>query len=84
MKKISISLILSVLVSLSAATAQTIADGQRYTRNEEFEKGNFTAAVKCYTKCLGLKVFFLLFYYPFFSFFFLIIYHFFKAYFIFL
>ena len=38
MKKISISLILSVLVSLSAATAQTIADGQRYTRNEEFEK----------------------------------------------
>ena len=38
MKKISISLILSVLVGLSTATAQTIADGQRYTRNEEFEK----------------------------------------------
>ncbi|MCX6177184.1 MAG: hypothetical protein NTZ00_07455, partial [Bacteroidetes bacterium] len=38
MKKISISLILCVLVGLSTATAQTIADGQRYTRNEEFEK----------------------------------------------
>jgi len=38
MKKISISLIFSVLVGLSTATAQTIADGQRYTRNEEFEK----------------------------------------------
>jgi tetratricopeptide (TPR) repeat protein len=38
MKKISISLILSVLVGISSAIAQTIADGQRYTRNEEFEK----------------------------------------------
>ena len=38
MKKISISLIFSVLVGISTATAQTIADGQRYTRNEEFEK----------------------------------------------
>lgn len=29
---------------------------ERERGNEEFVKGNFAAAVKCYTKCLGLKV----------------------------
>lgn len=29
---------------------------ERERGNQEFKAGNFTAAVKCYTKCLGLKV----------------------------
>jgi hypothetical protein len=29
---------------------------ERERGNTEFKAGNFTAAVKCYTKCLGLKV----------------------------
>jgi hypothetical protein len=29
---------------------------EREKGNEEFQAGNFTAAVKSYTKCLGLKV----------------------------
>lgn len=29
---------------------------ERERGNAEFKSGNFTAAVKCYTKCLGLKV----------------------------
>ena len=28
---------------------------ERERGNSEFKAGNFTAAVKCYTKCLGLK-----------------------------
>ena len=35
---------------------QDIEAFERDRGNEEFKKGNFTAAVKCYTKCLGVKV----------------------------
>ena len=38
------------------ASTQDIEVFERERGNEEFKSGNFTAAVKCYTKCLGLKV----------------------------
>jgi hypothetical protein len=38
------------------ASNQDIEVFERERGNEEFKKGNFTEAVKCYTKCLGLKV----------------------------
>lgn len=33
-----------------------LEEAERELGNAEFKAGNFTAAVKCYTKCLGLKV----------------------------
>lgn len=38
MKNISISVIISSVLFISSAAAQTVADGQRFSRNEEYEK----------------------------------------------
>lgn len=38
------------------ASNQDIEVFERERGNDEFKKGNFIEAVKCYTKCLGLKV----------------------------
>jgi len=35
--------------------AKDLEESERERGNAEFKGGNFTAAVKCYTKCLGLK-----------------------------
>ena len=36
-------------------TARDLEEAERERGNGEFKAGNFTAAVKCYTKCLGMK-----------------------------
>lgn len=38
MKKITVSLILSSVLWVGSVAAQTLADGQKFSRNEEFEK----------------------------------------------
>jgi hypothetical protein len=38
------------------ALQQDIEQYERERGNSEFNLGNFTTAIKCYTKCLGLKV----------------------------
>jgi tetratricopeptide (TPR) repeat protein len=35
--------------------ARDVEEIERERGNTEFKAGNFTAAVKCYTKCLGMK-----------------------------
>lgn len=37
------------------AVNQDIEQYERERGNTEFNAGNFNAAIKCYTKCLGLK-----------------------------
>jgi Tfp pilus assembly protein PilF len=50
MKKITISLLLCSVLMMSSAVAQSIAEGQRYSRNEEFEK-----AEQIYAKLIATK-----------------------------
>jgi hypothetical protein len=38
------------------ASTKDAETAERERGNEEFSAGNFNAAVKSYTKCLGLKV----------------------------
>ena len=48
--------ILNVPRAKGLANLKDAETAERERGNEEFQKGNFAGAVKCYTKCLGLKV----------------------------
>jgi len=41
--------------ALGVHTDRDTESAEREIGNSEYAKGNFTAAIKCYTKCLGLK-----------------------------
>lgn len=45
----------SVPVALGKYEAKDLEESERERGNAAFKAGNFSAAVKCYTKCLGLK-----------------------------
>jgi tetratricopeptide (TPR) repeat protein len=42
-------------VARGSYEARDVEEVERERGNAEFKGGNFSAAVKCYTKCLGLK-----------------------------
>lgn len=46
---------ISVPAARGQYQARDLEETERERGNAEFKAGNFTAAVKCYTKCLGLK-----------------------------
>lgn len=50
----------AVPAARGVANLKDAETAERERGNTEFEAGNFTAAIKSYTKCLGLKVFDLL------------------------
>lgn len=45
----------AVPTALGNYQVRDVEEVERERGNAEFKGGNFTAAVKCYTKCLGLK-----------------------------
>ena len=46
----------TVPVARGVASLKDAETAERERGNSEYESGNFTAAIKSYTKCLGLKV----------------------------